>query len=117
MDQRTSGRRVASLDAVVGCPRFGLLRGTIVDLGMGGLYVRAETSIVPIGADVTVTFQPGEEVCNACLSIKGRVTHQSRHGFGVEFDTLDPHCRMALERMLPMLPALQSRPASVRRAG
>jgi len=117
MEQRISDRRAASLDAVVGCPRFGLLRGRIVDLGMDGLYVRAETNIVPIGADVTVTFQPGEAVCNACLSIKGRVTHQSRHGFGVEFDALDPRCRAALQRMLPMMPPLQSAPASVRRAG
>ena len=69
MEQRTDDRKAVSFDAVVGCPRFGLIRGRIVDLGLGGLYIRAETSIVPIGARVSVTFQPGEDICGDCLSI------------------------------------------------
>lgn len=105
MEQRNSDRKMVSLDAVVGCSRFGLIRGEIVDLAEGGLYVRAETSIVPIGAAVTVTFQPGEEVCRHCLSIQGRVAHQSLQGFGIEFDALDVSCSDALSRLLPTMPS------------
>lgn len=116
MEQRISDRRLASLDAIVGCPRFGLLRGRIIDIGRGGLYVRAETSLVPLGARVTVTFQPGEGVCNTCLSIDGRVVHQSLHGFGVEFGPLEAHCHAALERLLPMMPPLLGTPMRELRA-
>lgn len=104
MEQRNRDRKAVSLDAVVGCPRFGLIRGRIVDLTHDGLYIRAETSIVPIGAEVTVTFQPDEGVCNRCLSIKGRVAHQSLHGFGICFDQLEPHCQEALDRLLSQMP-------------
>lgn len=117
MEQRISDRKAVSFDAVVGCPRFGLIRGRIVDLGFGGLYIKAETSIVPIGADVSVTFQPGEGICNDCLSVKGRVTHQSRHGFGVEFDGPDADCRAALGRLLPQMPFVPVRAPRVLRAG
>ncbi len=100
MGQRTEGRKSVSLDAVVSCQRFGLIRGRIIDLASGGLYVKAETSIVPIGAAVTVTFQPGEDFAGGCLSVKGRVAHQSLHGFGIEFDALEPACREVVERLL-----------------
>jgi hypothetical protein len=116
MEQRSSERKAVSLDAVVGCARFGLIRGRIVDLGLDGLYIRAETSIVPIGAVVTVTFQPVEGRCGDCLSLKGRVRHQSLHGFGIEFDTLEPGCLGVLQRMLLVMPPLPSKAAPVLRA-
>jgi hypothetical protein len=116
MEQRNSDRKMVSLDAVVGCSRFGLIRGEIVDLAEGGLYVRAETSIVPIGASVTVTFQPGESICRDCLSIQGRVAHQSLQGFGIEFDGLDANCSAALGRLLPMMPAVPTGSMPVLRA-
>jgi len=50
MDQRIIDRKSVSLRAVVGSVRFGSIRGLILDLGENGLYIRAETSIVPIGA-------------------------------------------------------------------
>ena len=116
MEQRTDDRKAVSFDAVVGCPRFGLIRGRIVDLGLGGLYIRAETSIVPIGARVSVTFQPGDDICGDCLSIQGSVAHQSLHGFGIAFDSLDADCRAALDRLLPMMPEVPFRAAPVLRA-
>lgn len=116
MEQRTSERKAVSLHAVIGCRRFGLIRGEIVDLAMGGLYISAETSIVPIGAPVTVTFQPGEDICSGCLSITGRVSHQSLQGFGIEFEELDDQCREVLERLLPGKSPVPVRAAPVLRA-
>ena len=55
MEQRAAGRQPVDLDAVVVCPRFGLLRAVIVDLAPGGARVRVETNIVPIGAEVEAT--------------------------------------------------------------
>lgn len=116
MEQRNADRKTVSMDAVVGCPRFGLLRGRIVDIGLGGLYVKAETSIVPIGAEVTVTFQPDEAGTGGCMSLKGRVAHQSLHGFGIRFDELDAECRDMLSRLLPMMPPVPRRAPPVLRA-
>ena len=116
MEQRNSERKAVSLDAVLGCSRFGLIRGEIVDLTGGGLYFRAETSIVPIGAAVTVTFQPGGEICDDCVTINGRVAHQSLHGFGIEFDDLDTECREALDRLLPLMPAVAHKAPPILRA-
>ena len=116
MEQRHGERKAVSLDAVLGCSRFGLIRGEIVDLATGGLYFRAETSIVPIGAAVTVTFQPGGQVCGDCVNINGRVAHQSLHGFGIEFEGLDLACREALDRLLPMMPAVAHKAPPILRA-
>lgn len=118
MEQRAFERKAVSLSAVVACPRFGLIRGEIVDLGMGGMYVSAETSIVPIGADVTVTFQPGGDICNDCVTVRGRVSHQSLQGFGIEFDDLDAPCRKALGRLLPGMPPVPRKaPRALRAIG
>ena len=116
MEQRNSDRKAVSLAAVLGCSRFGLIRGEIVDLANGGLYFRAETSIVPIGAMVTVTFQPGDEIRGDCVTVKGRVAHQSLHGFGIEFDDLEPDCRAALNRLLPLMPAVTHKAPPILRA-
>jgi hypothetical protein len=116
MEQRRSERKAVSLDAVVACNRFGLIRGRIVDLGTGGGYVRAETSIVPLGSQITLTFQPDSRLCRDCLTVNGRVSHQSLHGFGIEFLDLDPPCRQLLETILPGMPAVPARAAPVLRA-
>jgi len=115
MEQRSSERKAVSLDAVVGCARFGLIRGRIVDIGLGGLYIKAETSIVPIGAAVTVTFQRAERVHGDCMSLRGQVSHQSLHGFGIEFDALDPGCLEALQRLLHLMPPAPAKAAPVLR--
>lgn len=116
MEQRRNERKVVSLDAVVSCPRFGLIRGRIVDLALGGSYVRADTSIVPIGTSVSVTFQPDSELCNDCLTVQGRVSHQSLQGFGIEFVDLDPRCQRVLENVLPGMPPVPPKAAPVLRA-
>ena len=53
---------------------------------------------------------------NDCLTIKGRVAHQSLHGFGIEFDELEPYCRVVLERLLPTMPSVPLRAVPVLRA-
>lgn len=117
MEHRTGDRKAVSLDAVVGCPRFGLIRGRITDMCLGGLYIKAETSIVPIGAEVSVTFQPGGEVGNGCLTVMGRVAHQSLHGFGIVLDGLEAPCQEIMTRLLLSKPAVSQRAMPVLRAG
>jgi hypothetical protein len=100
VEQRAAGRQPVDLDAVVVCPRFGLLRAVIVDLGPGGVRVRAETNIVPIGAEVSVSFRPDRSPDGRSLAFRGSVVHQSVHGFGIRFCNLDPEVRRMLARLL-----------------
>lgn len=104
MAERVQVRRQVEIDAVISCPRFGLLRGTITDLSEHGLYVRADTIIVPIGAEVEITFRPDCPLCDAPLTVQGMVRHQSLHGFGIEFDALAPGCHEVLSAFLPAMP-------------
>jgi hypothetical protein len=115
MGQRSGERKAVSLDAVVGCARFGLLRGRIVDLGLGGLYVEAQTSIVPIGAEVTVTFQAAEGADTRWLSLQGRVSHQSLQGFGIAFEPPGDDCIEILQRLLPAMSPVPLKAAPVLR--
>ena len=116
MEQRQHERKAVAMDAVIACTRFGLIRGEIIDLSHGGLYIRAETSIVPLGSEVSVTFQPGTDIHRSCLTLKGRVSHQSLQGFGVAFDMIDSPCRQALDAFLPGMPAVPSRAMPALRA-
>lgn len=104
MEYRRNGRKPISLDAVVGCARFGLIRGRIVEVGLQELYIKADARLVPVGAEVTVTFQPSDGICSDCLSVSGRVSHQNVHGFGVKLDAPGPRCREFLLRHLPVVP-------------
>ena len=115
MEQRNGERKAVSLDAVVGCARFGLIRGRIVDLGLGGLYIEAQTSIVPIGAEVSVTFRSGDAAGKEWLSVKGRVSHQSLEGFGIRFEAPGTHCIEVLQRYLPSMPPVSAKAAPVLR--
>jgi hypothetical protein len=77
------------------------MKGLITDLSLGGLYFKAATAIVPIGAEVSVTFQPQHETSAACLTLVGRVVHQSLRGFGIVFDDDMPGtCRCVLGELL-----------------
>ena len=88
------------LDAVVACARFGMIRGNITRIGSNGLYIEAQTSIVPIGAEVSVTFQPQQSLSDACVSLQGVVSHQNPRGFGITFTEVSAACRKALDRLL-----------------
>lgn len=105
MEHMSDDRKAVWLDAVVGCPRFGLIRGRITELGDSDLYIRADTCIVPLGAAVTVTFQPHEGICADCLCVSGRVTAQSRQGFTVALEDLDDTCRAVLAELNAIAPA------------
>ena len=116
MIRRAGGRRAVSLDAVIACARFGMIRGNVMDIGDGGLYVSAETRIVPIGSEVSVTFNPDPTFYDRPLTIQGQVVHQSLQGFGIMFDDLDSDCRDALDRFLPQMPEAPERARSALRA-
>jgi hypothetical protein len=116
MIRRIGDRRATSLDAVIGCARFGMIRGEITNIGDGGLYVCAETRIVPIGANVSVTFNPNAAIYYQPLTVHGRVVHQSLQGFGITFDHLAPACRDVLARCLPQMPAIPEYACPVLRA-
>lgn len=116
MEHRKHERKAVAMDAVVACTRFGLIRGQITDLGFGGLYIKAETSIVPIGSEVSVTFQPSADICCNCLTVKGTVSHQSLHGFGIAFGALDAPCRQILDQFLPGMPEAPTRAMPALRA-
>lgn len=100
MEQRSSERKPAGREVVVSCPAIGLFRGYISDIGLGGMYVQSDNVVVPMHVPVTVTFQPDGDLPMVCIDASGTVVHQSRHGFGVRFDTLDDNCRFTLSRML-----------------
>jgi hypothetical protein len=115
MDQRSASRKQVRLDAVLACPRFGLIKGVITDLSVDGLYFKAETAIVPIGAEVSVTFQPQQGISADCLTIAGHVVHQSLRGFGIVFDELSDECNGVLVGLLPGLaPVVDQSPSLLR---
>jgi hypothetical protein len=80
------------------------------------MYLEVDTAIVPMGADVAVTFQPQQGVSSDCLTIEGRVVHQSRRGFGIAFDDLSEACSGVLAGLLPGLPPVAERSESLLRA-
>lgn len=116
MANRAQVRRQVEIEAVISCPRFGLLRGTITDLSEGGLYIHADTVIVPLDAEVSVTFTPKCRLCADALTVNGRVRHQSLQGFGIAFDGLAADCRMVLAAYLPAMPRAPAHAYPVLRA-
>jgi hypothetical protein len=116
MTERALVRRRVNIDAVISCPRFGMLRGTITDLCEDGLYIRADTIIVPIDARVSVTFTLSETPREEALTVTGQVRHQSLHGFGIAFDGLEARCRAVLTAYLPAMPRVPAHAYPVLRA-
>ncbi|MCB1774208.1 MAG: hypothetical protein KDI88_11375 [Gammaproteobacteria bacterium] len=100
MEQRDLESNPLRLDAVVACTRFGLIRGNITRIDSNGLYIEARTSIVPIDAEVSVTFQPRQSLSDACVSLQGVVSHQNPCGFGITFTDVPAACRKALDALL-----------------
>jgi hypothetical protein len=99
MEQHDLESNPIRLDAVVACTRFGLIRGSITQIDGDGLYIEARTSIVPINAEVSVTFQPQQSLSDACVSLQGVVSHQNPRGFGITFTDVPPACRKALDSL------------------
>jgi hypothetical protein len=113
---RVHERKAVGLHAVVACPRFGMLRGMVTDLSLGGLYVSAETRIVPIGAEVSVTVALDPSSGEPALTLPGRVSHQSLQGFGIEFEGLDADSEARLCGYLSHRPATRAYAPPVLRA-
>lgn len=118
MEQRSDVRKAVRLPAVVHSDRFTRLKGEVCDLGAGGLYICAETVIVPIGASLSVTFEvmhPRPDV----FELPGMVRHQSLHGFGIAFEDIDEDMRSRLAAFLSAMPedSRGAAPSALRSAG
>jgi len=100
MEQQDVESNPIRLDAVVACTRFGLIRGSITQIDSDGLHIEAQTNIVPIDVEVSVTFQPQQTLSDACVSLKGVVSQQNPRGFSISFTDVPPACREALELLL-----------------
>jgi hypothetical protein len=100
MEQHDLESNPIRLDAVIACTRFGLIRGSITQIDADRLYVEARASIVPINAEVSVTFQPQRSLSDACVSLQGVVSQQNPRGFAITFTEVPPACREALDSLL-----------------
>lgn len=100
MEHRYTERKPVTVNVLVSCPRVGLVRGTTIDVSVGGMFVATDCVAMPLNAPVTVSFQPNDDRPLVCFQAKGMVVHQKEHGFGLMFDELDPTCRRALRDLL-----------------
>lgn len=96
MEHRYSERKPPALSVVINCPRVGMFRGNILDLGPAGMSVESDCVVMPLHAPVTVSFQPDLDKPASTIEVPARVVQQQGKTFGLTFDDLEPGVRESI---------------------
>jgi len=88
MEQRSSMRKLVTLDTVLNYPGLGLVTGQSHDIGLGGMYVSTGRIQLPFHADINASLILDGTSCSH-VQINARVVRCDDGGVGLRFDTLD----------------------------
>jgi hypothetical protein len=89
MEHRWSFRKAMTGSVIVECPRLGMVRASLRDMSLGGMFVETGSTNLPMNAPVAVSISPlvpnGQ---NAGTSLQAMVVRHTTEGAGLMF--LDP---------------------------
>lgn len=85
MEHRWSARKSVTGNVIIECPRIGLVRASLRDLSLGGMFIETHAVILPLNAPVSVVFDlPGEEGSES-FCLQAMVVRHASRGAGVMF--------------------------------
>lgn len=88
MEHRWSARKPITGNVIVECPRVGLVRAVMRDVGLGGMFVENSTVNLPLNAPVSVIFDLPESGRGDGYCLQAMIVRRNANGAGIMF--LDP---------------------------
>lgn len=92
MEHRWSSRKPLSGSVVVECPRVGLVRATMCDVSLGGMFVETGTTTLPLNAPISVVFNLTSNKSDGDYCLPAMIVRHTSKGSGVMF--LDPDAQV-----------------------
>jgi hypothetical protein len=88
MEHRWSTRKSYTGSVVVECPRVGLVRATMRDISLSGMFVETGPMVLPLNAPVSVVFNLPEDKRDSDYCLQAMIVRHTTNGAGIMF--LDP---------------------------
>jgi hypothetical protein len=88
MEHRWSTRKLLSRNVVVECPRVGLVRATMRDVSLGGMFVETGNTALPLHAPISVVFNLSPTKRDGDYCLPAMIVRHTSKGSGIMF--LDP---------------------------
>lgn len=79
-------------------PALGLIKGTVENISLDGLFVRMESVTLPVDAVLELSFKLQYNGSVMRHRLQGTIVHDYAHGFGVVFNKM----KMAAESRLSL---------------
>lgn len=106
MEHRCSIRISSEFDAVVNCRRAGVVRATIKDVGLGGMFVETDSIKLHPNTPVDVTMRVPENTANRPYRLRAWVVWTGRGGAGLMLRSVDDATYSALRKLVLEEPGL-----------
>ena len=88
MEHRWSARKPVTGNVVVECPRVGLVKATMRDVSLSGMFVDTGPMVLPLNAPVSVVFNIPSEKSDGDYCLQAMIVRHTAKGAGIMF--LDP---------------------------
>jgi hypothetical protein len=88
MEHRWSARKPVDGNVVVECPRVGLVRATMRDVSLSGMFVETGPMVLPLNAPVSVVFNLPSDARERDYCLQAMIVRHTTKGAGIMF--LDP---------------------------
>ncbi len=85
MEHRCSTRRPVTADVIIECPRLGLVRTTMRDINLGGLFVETDAVVLPLNAPVSVVFNLPTGAGDSGYCLQAMIVRHAPTGAGLMF--------------------------------
>lgn len=100
MEHRCSIRISSEFDAVVNCRRAGVVRATIRDVGLGGMFVETSSIALRPNTPVDVTMRVPKSAANRPYHLGAWVVWTGRSGAGLMLRSFDDATYSALRKLV-----------------
>ncbi len=91
MENRWGSRKPSGIDVVIDYRPKGLVRGTIRNFSLSGVYVQTDSASIPINTSITLVFLLPDDPVTRIQRVRVQVVRQDGTGLGFMFTDIERH--------------------------
>ena len=99
MENRWGSRKPSAIEAIIDYRPRGLVRGTICDFSLSGVYIKTDTASIPLNTSVKLVFLVPDNLVTHIHRVRAQVVRQDDRGLGVTFIDIEKHTLRILQRL------------------
>jgi hypothetical protein len=99
MENRWGSRKLSGINAILDFRPVGLVRGTIRNFSLSGVYIQTDNAAIPANKSTTLVFLMPDDPVARIQRVHVQVVRQDKNGLGLMFNDAEQNTLQTLQGM------------------